>query len=132
MDELIARIEAASGPDRELDCRILCADKNWHFRKMIVPENNASHVSFRTSDGDKSLYYTPKYTASVDAALTLVPDGMLWMVTNTGVDDPHKPDFSKATAVVADWRRSASEGGDRSAATPALALCAAALRARAT
>ena len=125
MDELIARIEAASGPDRELDKEILTTFLG--YRDIM----GGGTLFDRGNDGYWNEETLPSPTGSIDAALALVPDGMLWMVTNTGVDDPHKPDFSKATAVVADWQRSASDIDDRSAATPALALCAAALRARA-
>jgi hypothetical protein len=66
----------------------------------------------------------PNYTASIDAAMTLVPEGMTWFVStdfvpvsagvyNGADDDDGLPAFT----------------GD--AKTPALALCAAALRAKA-
>ena len=55
--ELIERLEKATGPDRELDHAILC---------MIDPRVK----------GTCPMHYDPHYTASIDAALTLVPEGM--------------------------------------------------------
>lgn len=62
----------------------------------------------------------PSYTASIDAAVTLVPSGYDWCVFADG--------FAGVGPRVADEVPDASKCG----ATPALALCAAALRARAT
>lgn len=56
MDEIIRRLEQASGPDRELDYRISVSDPE-------PPRVEHSPV------------YPPRYTASIDAALTLVPEG---------------------------------------------------------
>lgn len=64
----------------------------------------------------------PNYCRSVDAALTLVPDG--WRMS---LSDVVSPGFHAALMEYAGH----SEAFAR-AATPALALCAAALRARAT
>jgi hypothetical protein len=65
--------------------------------------------------------------AFVDAALTLVPEGYLLGLTN--VADGAAPDFSKATALVA--RLPDEQTQPAVAASMALAICAAALRARA-
>lgn len=108
--ELIARIEAARGPDRGLDCRIWCAVERQNFDvcQQVVPNFGE--------------WLAPSYTASIDAALTLVPDGKLFAVEtydNAGVYPVHV----RASAWV--------QGAPRCfAATPALALCAAALKAR--
>jgi hypothetical protein len=70
-------------------------------------------VVWRGADGSIQHYpasRVPFYTASLDAAVTLVPDGCGWMVM-------------KNVAKVGRW--------PKRGATPALALCAAALRARA-
>ena len=96
MDDLIHRIQAASGPDRLIDFDI------------------ALLVGTKTRNG--SINIAPHFTASIDAALTLVPEGMQWSIKNQ-----RSP---KSVAQVGAFH----EG---SAATPALALCAAALRAHA-
>ena len=55
--ELIAKLEKASGPDRELDYLIADAFK---WRQSIIPS----------------------FTLSLDAALALVPEGEEWSVTS--------------------------------------------------
>lgn len=80
-----------------------------------------------------------RYTASLDAAMTLVPEGCVWLVRqSTGSDaitngKPLGVGFANVHPEDDVWSR----GGSRVqwtvwAATPALALCAAALRARAS
>lgn len=96
---LAERCEAATGPDRELDKRIFLHAGDFSEALREMP---------------------PAYTASLDAAMTLVPKGWYWR-TDQGRNaggacfkaDSHEQIFTLADA-------------------PALALCAAALRARAT
>jgi hypothetical protein len=90
---LADRCEQAAGPDRELDAEIA------RFLVLTGAEDIA-----------RSRYGWSYFTASLDAAVTLVPEGCGWMVM-------------KNVAKVGRWPKRAS--------TPALALCAAALRARA-
>ena len=91
-DDLIARLEAAEGPSRELDALIRCA----LFKKP-------------------SAFIKP-YTFSIDAALTLVPEGWEWTIESGGhvelVKDRMRGPYIEGNAV-----------------TPALAICIAALRA---
>jgi hypothetical protein len=97
--ELADKCERASGPDRELDEAIA---RQTH----ILGRRMWSGVA-------------KPYTASLDSAMTLVPEGSAWRV----VTWPKNTEGPKAGALV--------EGApDVLAATPALALCAAALRAR--
>jgi hypothetical protein len=103
MRELAERCEKATGPDRDLDAEI---------DKAIHPDDWTDGLWF-----DPSRHDLPAYTASLDAAMSLVPEGMLWLA-GYAVD-------GRAIATV-DFDH------QRAAATPALALCAAALRARAT
>lgn len=95
--DLITRLESADGPSRELDWLIECT-VNDHAR-ISGPMHN-----------------DPRYTASIDAALTLVPAGYDWAVfhTNGGI-------------TLHAW---CGDREDRFGATPALALAAAALKAR--
>jgi hypothetical protein len=99
MSELIARLEAATGPDRGLDAAI----------HDVV------------SDAELTSCLLPAYTASLDAAVALVPDGFHWAIRATPIEDG--PPLIEASV---DWAPHPSETG----ATPALALCIAALRAR--
>ena len=96
--DLIARVEAAQGPDRELDAEI-------HALGLTV---------------DSRLVIPRAYTASLDAAAALVPDGGDW--------SRHRGVNGQMTMQV--WGPDAMWPGLSQAATPALALCAAALRAR--
>ncbi len=120
MDALIARVEAAEGPDRELDAEI------GRARGYVVAETATWGAVFvaagRSEDG--SPRRVPTYTASLDAAAALVPSGWRWMLDNLNTAGPlamceHWP----ATGPTLPYTRG-------EAATPALALTAAALRAR--
>jgi len=89
--ELIAALERAEGPSRELDDEIdlMALETGWRQERMI--------------------YGSPNYTASLDAALTLVPEGAGFAL------------MGRAAKV----GRETSKG-----ATTAIALCIAAIRAR--
>lgn len=110
--------------EREEPSWDLCID----IELAIVP--GAIHRTwdyhFRIGLGDK-VYNPPAYTTRVDAAMTLVPDDFVWLVENlcgnaARVIGP-EIDGQVASGV--------SPIADDLAKTPALALCAAALRARA-
>lgn len=139
---LAQRCEAATGPDRELDLAIHlalypeseiselmrygrgfdhCAGTSW--------EIGVSEILFESwRDGRcyaNGGYPLRRYSQSLDAALTLVPEGwshlMAWNARGCVCDVHSRPlgDFDGT------WPAHAR------AATPALALCAAALKARA-
>jgi hypothetical protein len=95
--QLADRCEKATGPDRQLDADIFTALK-------LVPD--------RKHDG----YPFYAFTQSLDAAMTLVPEGEDWAV-GSGPLFPTSARVAGKPAV--------------QAATPALALCAASLRAKA-
>ena len=127
MDKLSARIEAAVGPNRELDGLIF---------KAIFPDRD--WVQFDDCWGarcedDGCVFDMPfHYTASVDAALMLVPDGWNYMLVYR--EQKH------ARAYVNNGFMKFVGGGMKrdprhewyevTAATPALAIAAAALKAR--
>lgn len=122
-DELLAiveRCEKASEGSRELDARI-----------AFVLDNRSIHVIV---DGDVLgrnnqpphdiciVGWAPSYTTSLDAAMTLVPPGHDWSL------------FSDNGAAMAGCMPASEDGCDWTdvpGATPALAICAAALRAQA-
>lgn len=122
LNELADRVEALSGPDRRVDCAIFATvypdkfgDSAAMYARIDWTRNRADWMWLR----DLGM---PAYTASIDAAITLVPDGWNW-----GVWRRH--DWAKQNAQV--WhpqQESWTKHGD--AATPALAIVAAALRAR--
>ena len=117
MNDLIERIEAASKGSRALDWEI-------HVHDGI--------------DGKGMYGPHPRYSFSIDAALTLVPEGWMFGFERAGSYDgspkdeawcwPYESNFDP------DWQsgqqgyRDAPDGARGFAATPALALCAAALK----
>jgi hypothetical protein len=77
---------------------------------------------------------TLDYTGSIDAALTLVPEGAIWEVGHK-VHYPRParaPDRANYAFVNVGKPGAVKSFDGKSVATPALAICAAALRARAT
>jgi hypothetical protein len=111
MTELAERCEQATGPCRNLDNAIRLATNNG--------------CAF---DDD------PRYTASIDAAMTLVPEG--WRIVGICESEPDSPPeelkglpWAARLKLPSDDLR--AKWGMAYARTAALALCAAALRARA-
>jgi hypothetical protein len=119
--ELADRCEKATGPDRELDADI-ASSLGWRFR----PSFRATMiVAFDPSGIARP---APRPTSSLDAAMSLVPEG--WRVGEMGetvieCDDPWQVKLLEKRF---SGERAKCAQGD--AATPALALCAAALRSR--
>lgn len=123
LSDLIARLEKATGADRELDFSIA-------FQIQWRPQTDASRESFALHEA-KHDYATawiahapwrhewpvPHFTASIDAALTLVPESFYWEVHQDGCAFVRIPNTDEDVDA---WR----------AATPAIALCIAALKAR--
>lgn len=115
--ELAAKIEAAAGPDRELDKAIALA----LFDREEADVPGFIHAGAREAYVDllERTVTGARFTASLDAAMTLVPEAAGFSVQHMGhpclafVQMPGHAEVSS------------------DAATPALALCAAALRARA-
>jgi hypothetical protein len=115
MRDLIARLEAATWPDRTLDAYIKAAAEGFDPTGKTL-------IEVKTFTG-AAHELVPAYTASIDAALTLVPEGADVEVYFSPREKPHR-----RGCVVLTIGRQAYEAH---AVTPALALCIAALRARA-
>jgi hypothetical protein len=106
LEALLARVLEGTGPDRELDGDIDAAI-GW-------PDSSYFH------------HHTRRYTASLDAALTLVPDGRAWTV---GQNIHHWYWSASVNALDEDGApKSIGWGGPSN--SPALALCAACIKAR--
>jgi len=106
-DELRAladRVEGLAGPDRAAD--------HWIF--MATAQRDAANY-WHPTEGHR-------YTASLDAAMSLVPTDAFWRVGHDG-EGPDPSDFRADVLLVPGARHIARS------ATPALALTAAALRA---
>ena len=97
IEELIARLEAATGPDRELDAAIAGTD--------------AATAQWHSEDE------TPFYTASIDAALTLVPVGWSYEARQGPSGQPHIWDL--LTIKTGDVRYTRVTGRAKSAAAAA-------------
>lgn len=115
--ELVARLEKATGPDRELDHQVLIAcgwmvdsDERGEIHHYIDPKGALWAPS-----------YLPEPTQSIDAALSLVPEGYqktLWLGADNSAHVELKTPAHKLGPVA---------GHEHSIA---IALCIAALRAR--
>ena len=148
--DLISKLEAAEGPDRELDGRIAWV-LGWRFNGGVTPDDKdfgmwpdiAGHwhkPGDRFADIGNSAEYNdpehgfpsgrwddpPPYTASLDAAVGLVPEG--WAPRISKASGPGRKDWSASVV-----EQTVMPGGyekAEGAATGALALCIAALKAR--
>jgi hypothetical protein len=123
MNELIAKLEAATKGSRELDL-----DLWWECKANRGSSNSPMPEDYRRSN--LKMNDAPRYTTSLDAAMTLVPEG--WSIGlgdlrsyNPIIWRAHLRDHNNPSASTRDWK----EGH---APTPALALCIAALKARNT
>jgi hypothetical protein len=128
---LAERCEQAAGPDRALDAEILCAIHGFTIHKDSNPANG--YFAFWEGEPEKSRCVNSsswdRLTGSLDAAVTLVPEGYYWQAANG--KRRHSEPQACADLFVAHGPNRGDMSFTADAATPALALCAAALRARA-
>ena len=126
MRALIEQVEQATGPDRELDAAITrlvsipadAEEVRWS------PRGEMRELRGRVFDGGgwgDEWWEVPTYTASLDAAVSLVPSGWGWAI---------KAKMEGAEFSSSCWNYLTGHGPSTLGATPALALVAAALRAR--
>ena len=106
---LAERVEGLNGPDRDTNEQILLA-MGWSVVDRVLVDPSGNRV-----------FSVPDYTASLDAAMSLVPEGCAPGVYRRDSDDWASMIFGPTWQTVADTR----------AKTAALVLTAAALRARA-
>lgn len=158
---LIERLAKLAGPCRETDLAVhlavypggyiarlmkyprgLVAAEGTHWDiwqgGAVVYETRDEHGRCYSNGG----YPLPNYTASIDAALSLAPEGLAPVIALTGVWARHMPNSGKPIWEAAFPDRGTEdfeeytigEIGDfeasGTAATPAIALCIAALKAR--
>lgn len=106
IDTLIRDLEGANRGSPELNVRV---------DNALCPEDTRERHKWES---------VARYTTSLDAALSLVPEGANWLIGTGGVSDdpdPYRADVHYDKEV--GW-------GNGLANTPALALCIAALKAR--
>lgn len=111
---LIEKLTEATEGSALLDGRIAYEVLHCSY---YVGENGSCELLKK--DSTESLGPCPAYTTSLDAALTLVPEGHSWLIEN----DCHHHHVPRA------WVK---RGPDVRHDSPALALCIAALKARAS
>ena len=110
LEELAERLERASGPDRELDAQI----------GRYAAAEFLGHVP------DAPQYGCQPFTASIDAAMSLVPEGWAYKIGRNWCELwPMSPEVSDE-----DWPDDWDDDRQHFGKTPALALAAASLRAR--
>jgi hypothetical protein len=123
--ELADRCEKASEPDRELDARIVEA---LGYRRTVEREGEVwrYYGSGPLGNFERLAKATlPRFTASLDAAMLLLPDSTMHMVQDQARKEVGWVCYA-AINIDPENALMTFEGG---AATPALALCAASLRA---
>lgn len=130
MMDLIEAIEKSTEPSRSFDALIEIEVRRWQaFEAGLTDKTRARWVPI----GDRgevictqgiTRYHPPVYTFKIDDALALVPPGHDWRVdTMTGLP-------GAIVCLPNSWLSHKTAPMLRHGATPALALCAAALRAR--
>lgn len=142
--KLAERCEEATEADRELNALIWCALRGVKYRGHNVAyqymdrDNPLTQVEFTEPpkrsvrvSGSSVLPHALPYTASLDAAMTLVPEGWGWLVSQPNEKAIASGLLKERTPVLGEVQYGCEQRYAVAAATPALALCAAALRARA-
>jgi hypothetical protein len=77
--ELIERVEKASGPSLDLDGRIWCALRDLEF---IMWDGAGCVYRGKDGIGHVAANNVKPYSASLDAVMALMPDGMEYDITN--------------------------------------------------
>ena len=121
--ELADRLEKATGPDRELEWQVFRAIRypdhllnkdpaNWHITTRGSVTEPVRSVAF------EGFNQAPRYTASLDAAMTLVPEGWAYKIGRNWCELwPMHPDVSDD-----DWPEDCNEDRQHYGKTPRLAL----------
>lgn len=138
MGDLIARLEATSGAGRELDCLIwadtLGIEIEWQGNCMVAGiegvigwiDPGVYQRNFTTNRSTTGPAAIPAYTSSIDAAMTLIPEGYGVMMDDLG----KVPVALLVKRHVDPLAAHFDAGGFSKGATLPLALCIASLRAR--
>lgn len=128
--ELAKRCEAATGPDTQLDVVIACTLHGW------VQAEGRPWLFYDPADKWKRSRKANPYTASLDAAMTLVPEDHTVQLSDWDATILREKGAWQAIILPMGARGNMTQYTFTNrcdhAATLALAICAAALRARAT
>lgn len=137
LNALIERLSRATGGSREFDALIECEVRKLQAYALGLSDKVRAHWNPVGSKGEVictqgiTCYHAPMYSTSIDAAMTLVPEGYAirdWMVW------PGHPVELTILETFFDkgqhWHNSDTQRWAVKASTPAIALCIAALSAR--
>lgn len=141
LEELAVRCEAATRCDAEAETMIYAEINGWptEWRDNALVRLTDYYPIGTVDPGERNRWFTghvgaPAYTASIEAAMTLIPSGLRLAVSEW--------DDEKHLRPRGPWQAILTKAGSGSsfnemlgyrcdhAATPALAICAASLRAR--
>ncbi len=134
-EPLIARLKAAETGNSELSWAIAEAlgwTRYWSMMTIYLPPGETEEFANEHPEDSGATVEMPRFTTSIDEALTLVPSGAVWHVmTDYGDLNRAKigPRENPSASVYQDGGPPLFIQAD--AATPALALCIAALMAQA-
>lgn len=127
MDELIKRLEEATGPSRELDAEIAVASGGYFFGDGELCYRDGETI---VHPGHGGIDLAPKYTSSIDAALTLVPEG--WARESAAWPDGLATVTLEGTHIKEDgdrWHHHSDGRVDAAHRHEAIALCIASVKA---
>lgn len=129
---LLERVEAATGPDRELDRDISVAVGFLHVgdrgRLYMIAPDDGGHIYGGLGDD----ILIPRLTEKIDAAVALVERVLpewVWQIERQLTYEGRPPFFADISTVDNCRGRNGTETGSAYAATPPLAILAALLRA---
>lgn len=135
IDLLVEKLTEATGPSRELDAEIavLANPRGFKFGSgdyLKIPtrhdEVEPGHYWLVSRSG-MSLHGAPKFTESIDAALTLVPEGLSFELARYADEAAYVNLWSKADPITPFGRGKIRVKADGK--TAAIALCIAVLKA---
>lgn len=126
--DLIDRLEKAAGHDDGLNDAI-AVSQGWKPHRTKV--DDLEFTTWTTPSGEKRSL-CPWYTSSIDAALALVPEGWAWRVMQEGPFATGRASKPRAELAepVDEFGPGVGVRAQVEAATPAIALCIAALKVR--
>jgi hypothetical protein len=139
---LADRVEKLTKPDRATDGAVWAAVQGVELLIFENPPSSGEVLSYRGALKYPDMAGVGRFTASLDAAMTLVPEGSRCGFEQAGINDQIQKDMAWCwpfeSSWEPDWQRGddSYKGHDKGVqcvgATPAIALTTACLRARAS
>jgi hypothetical protein len=126
MQKLIDMLKAAQGPSRELDAEIFITITPGVLEAGRIDRDGGVVGWWPKDTAYQSAREVPRYTASVDEAVKLIPEGLFWLC-GVGRSRPDEP-LAGATVVLPNDQ--INPVGQAEGDHLAVCICAAALEAR--